>query len=80
MVRLKDNGTHINRIIGLGFNSTMVRLKGITGEANGVYRYTFQFHNGSIKSTQDSVEQGVEQRFQFHNGSIKSPKKPMEIL
>ena len=32
----------------------------------------FQFHNGSIKSHDESVQSNRSQQFQFHNGSIKS--------
>ncbi len=31
----------------------------------------FQFHNGSIKSIQNTKHKTQKARFQFHNGSIK---------
>jgi hypothetical protein len=32
----------------------------------------FQFHNGSIKSTEEPYNGRNARKFQFHNGSIKS--------
>ena len=54
------------------FNSTVVRLKASESKKTTAMTYMFQFHSGSIKSTQNNRNQGHNPRFQFHSGSIKS--------
>ncbi len=57
------NGT-IKRLYGIetnqarhnGFNSIMVRLKGVTDRQNIPTQPRFQFHNGTIKSTKPPFE------------------------
>ncbi len=56
----------------LGFNSEMVRLKGLR-LSNVIGRGTkFQFRNGSIKRTKIIIYAREGNLFQFRNGSIKS--------
>ena len=62
------------------FNSTMVRLKGISTAFIEKDSYQFQFHNGSIKSLSNMQQAEKPNAFQFHNGSIKSePEKEISM-
>ena len=56
----------------VGFNSTMVRLKGGRHAILKCLTAQFQFHNGSIKRNVWEWEVDLSGTFQFHNGSIKS--------
>jgi len=51
----------------------MVRLKLDIDTSFGIHNYSFQFHNGSIKTDGGEWFIGVKGKFQFHNGSIKTP-------
>ena len=52
----------------------MVRLKEFDGNLKELADSTFQFHNGSIKSSHKILGDYQLAEFQFHNGSIKSAK------
>ncbi len=51
MVRLKEKDAVRVRTEIMHFNSTMVRLKGLTN-LNGLGKVLFQFHYGSVKSVE----------------------------
>ena len=55
----------------MSFNSTMVRLKVTYNLIIKCQDREFQFHNGSIKSSDSIKEISTYTMFQFHNGSIK---------
>ena len=71
MVRLKAPSSQRASHQRQSFNSTMVRLKeGVSKQMKAVIP-AFQFHNGSIKSSNFSKGSNFSNMFQFHNGSIK---------
>ena len=49
----------------------MVRLKGVIITQTPTLMQRFQFHNGTIKSSQDDFVSDFDAEFQFHNGTIK---------
>ena len=71
MVRLKGReGDGGLAVIGLRFNSTMVRLKVEAAPPDGADTVMFQFHNGSIKSvTPDS--QRSNRRLSFNSTMVR---------
>ena len=54
-----------------GFNSILVRLKGICGYCVKRFGISFQFHTGSIKRCGIRSAPRQRNKFQFHTGSIK---------
>ena len=52
------------------FNSTMVRLKAASGVITAGTD-VFQFHYGTIKSTESEGVRLIARKFQFHYGTIK---------
>ena len=55
-----------------GFNSIVVRLKGIVVKSKSGLNRKFQFHSGSIKRPTEFGNLDTVAVFQFHSGSIKS--------
>ena len=56
----------------LSFNSTMVRLKAMQCLSFPTSSPNFQFHYGTIKSTEEEANAILRSLFQFHYGTIKS--------
>ena len=50
----------------------MVQLKLEQDYSKKVSSSTFQFHNGTIKTTRAGISTGAISGFQFHNGTIKT--------
>ena len=72
MVRLKEFNEMKARYDELSFNSTMVRLKAMQCLSFPTSSPNFQFHYGTIKSTEEEANAILRSLFQFHYGTIKS--------
>ncbi|MDE0043408.1 MAG: hypothetical protein OXT74_15320, partial [Candidatus Poribacteria bacterium] len=55
-----------------GFNSILVRLKQAVPTLKEFAEKTFQFHTGSIKTSDKYAYFVLKSLFQFHTGSIKT--------
>ena len=76
LVRLKgESGVLAGEPEYPGFNSILVRLKVFLIQLRNGRICTFQFHTGSIKSSEKPFDRPNWNQFQFHTGSIKSKKK-----
>ena len=74
MVRLKDIVNYNKEVTGIGFNSTMVRLKADLPTPTTERGDSFNSTMVRLKVCVVSISAIIITEFQFHNGSIKSVK------
>ena len=80
IVRLKERKSLDSKSAGNGFNSMIVRLKGIERTCGETRLHRFQFYDSPIKSGTGLAGIGCIGTFQFYDSPIKSRSKRQKTL